>query len=357
MTSPLEDCTLEEQRSVIRCLVAKGVKPSEIFSRMLIQYGKSCMNRANFYKWVDRFKSGRTSLGGEPRCGRPVEVSDPSLESRIDGLIRDNRRITVEMIAEEVPVSVGTVHNVIQNNLKYRKTCAKWVSRQLTDAHKESRLSISQDLKQQSLIEGDAFFERIVTSDEVWIHHYDPETKRQSMEWKHTSSPVRKKFKVQPSAGKVMLTIFWDLQGPVHCDFLENQRTINSQYYSEMLEHKVRPAIRSKRRGLLSKGVILQHDNARPHTAQLTRDKLQELGWEVLPHPAYSPDLAPSDFYLFGPLQDALRGKRFANNEEVKEVVQKWLRGKSKEFFAKGIRKLQERWDKCITVGGDYVEK
>ncbi|CAH2100956.1 unnamed protein product [Euphydryas editha] len=82
-----------------------------------------------------------------------------------------------------------------------------------------------------------------------------------------------------------------------YCDFLEDQRTINSQYYSEMLEHKVRPAIRRKRRGLLSKGVILQHDNAHPHTAQLTRDKLQELGWEVLPHPAYSPDLAPSDFY------------------------------------------------------------
>lgn len=75
MASPLEDCTLEEQRSVIRFLVAEGVKPSEIFSRMLIQYGKSCMNRANFYKWVDRFKSGRTSVGDEPRCGRPVEIA------------------------------------------------------------------------------------------------------------------------------------------------------------------------------------------------------------------------------------------------------------------------------------------
>lgn len=79
MASPLEDCTLEEQRSVIRFLVAEGVKPIEIFSRMLIQYGKSCMNRANFYKWVDRFKSGRTSVGDEPRCGRPVEVSVQSI--------------------------------------------------------------------------------------------------------------------------------------------------------------------------------------------------------------------------------------------------------------------------------------
>ena len=62
MASPLEDCTLEEQRSVIRFLVAKSVQPSEILSRMLIQYGKSCMNRANVYKWVDRFKSGQTHL-------------------------------------------------------------------------------------------------------------------------------------------------------------------------------------------------------------------------------------------------------------------------------------------------------
>jgi len=58
--------------------------------------------------------------------------------------------------------------------------------------------------------EGDGFLERIVTGDETWVHYLQPETKKASKEWHHTSSPKRKKFRTKPSAGKVMLTLFWD---------------------------------------------------------------------------------------------------------------------------------------------------
>lgn len=106
----------------------------------------------------------------------------------------------------------------------------------------------------------------------------------------------------QPSAGKVTATVFWDAIGPIYIDFLEERKTINAAYYSELLG-KVKLAIRTKRRGLLSKGVILLHDNARAHTAHLSNNTLAKLGWKVLPHPPYSPDLAPSDYHLFGPLK------------------------------------------------------
>lgn len=89
----------------------------------------------------------------------------------------------------------------------------------------------------------------------------------------------------------------------------------------------------------------------------LTRDKFQELSWEVLPHPAYSTDLVPSDFYPFRLIKDALLVKRFGNTEDVKEVVQNRLRDQSKEFFTKELGKLQERWDKYIHVEGDYDSK
>ena len=70
----------------------------------------------------------------------------------------------------------------------------------------------------------------------------------------------------------------------------------------EMLRHSLRPAIRTKRRGLLSRGVILLHDNARPHSAAKTLETHQDLHFEVLEHPPYGPDLDPSDFHLFGSL-------------------------------------------------------
>jgi len=124
-----------------------------------------------------------------------------------------------------------------------------------------------------------------------------------------------------------------------------------------MLRNELRPAIRSKRRGRLTQGVLLLHDNARRHTAHLTINTILPLNWEVLEHPAYSPDLAPSDFYLFGPLKNALRGRRFAADDEVKEAVHDWLRSQPQTFFSKGIKKFTDRWAKCIEKKGDYIEK
>jgi len=74
-------------------------------------------------------------------------------------------------------------------------------------------------------------------------------------------------------------------------------------------------------------------------------------------HPAYSPDLVPSDFHLFGPLKEALRGRRFSCDDDVKAPVHQWLRAQPKTSFADGIKKLVRRWEKCIEKQGDYIEK
>jgi hypothetical protein len=102
---------------------------------------------------------------------------------------------------------------------------------------------------------------------------------------------------------------------------------------------------------------LLLHDNARPHTAAHTVDTLRALKFDVLKHPPYSPELAPSDFNLFGPLKEHLRGQKFADGNEVKEAVQSWLKTTPKSFFLEGIRKSVNRWTKCVAKQGDYVEK
>jgi len=91
--------------------------------------------------------------------------------------------------------------------------------------------------------------------------------------------------------------------------------------------------------------------------ASQTIETINHLGFEVLEHPAYSPDLAPSDYHLFGPLKNALRDRRFSMDIEVREAVHKRLRDQLKTFFLEGIRKLVDRWTKCIEKEGDYVEK
>ena len=113
-------------------------------------------------------------------------------------------------------------------------------------------------------------------------------------------------------------------QVPVPEYYQERSTTINSVLYSEMLSERLKPAIRSKRRGLLPKDVFL-HENAWPHTVAHTAETVQKLKFEIITHPPYSPDLASSDYHLFGTLKEVLSGRRFTSDQEMKEAVHAWL--------------------------------
>jgi histone-lysine N-methyltransferase SETMAR len=117
------------------------------------------------------------------------------------------------------------------------------------------------------------------------------------MPWKHPHSPVKKKFKTVQCPGKVMATVVCDVHGVLLVDFTPPSSTINAAAYQETLK-RLKEAIWCKRPGLLTKGlgVLLLHDNAQPLSASATMNLLNSWGWEILPHPPYSPHLAPSDF-------------------------------------------------------------
>lgn len=122
--------------------------------------------------------------------------------------------------------------------------------------------------------------------------------------------------------------------GPVLDHYQERSTPIISACYSKMLPEKLKPEIQRKCRGLLSKVVLLLHDYTRPHIVGNTAKTLQKLNFEVvLPHPPYTPDLASSDYHLFGSLKKALRGRQFTLDKTVKEAVHSWLASQPKIFF------------------------
>jgi len=348
--------TPEEVRSVIRFLDARGLGPSEIHRQLVEVYGENVMSKKQVYFWCNQFSAGRTSIADEPRSGRPSTSKTDENVQHIDDLIRQDRRVKITFIADTVGLSVGEVHNIVHEVLGYSKVCARWVPKQLTDTHKETRMGSSLTHLQRYNMEGENFLYRIVTGDETWVHYLTPETKRDSMTWKHVNSPPPKKFKIVPSAKKLMATVFWDHKGPLLIEYMEKGKTVNSEQYCNTLD-KLRMAIRKRRPRLLSDGVILLHDNATPHTAAHTREWLDRHNWEILEHPPHSPDLAPSDFHLFGPLKRHLSGQCFKTDEDIKEAVKDWFSTRVPEFYAQGIDALVHRWDKCLNKYGDYVEK
>ena len=124
-------------------------------------------------------------------------------------MITTDRRLTVRYVAACLKLSYGTTHHVITNALGYNKVCARWVPRMLTPEKKQVRLATSRD--DLSLYNADPakFLRRCVTMDETWAHHFDPEIKQQSKQWKHVTSPTPVKFRKIAFAGKVMASVFW----------------------------------------------------------------------------------------------------------------------------------------------------
>ena len=122
MTTRLANTSCLEQRAVIRFLLAENVKLCEILSRMLRQYGPSCMSRANFYKWVQAFKDGRESITDDLRSGRPVDVSTPEAVQAVEDLIRSDRRVTLDEIATNLDISHGTEHAIVSEKLHFFKS-------------------------------------------------------------------------------------------------------------------------------------------------------------------------------------------------------------------------------------------
>ena len=345
-----------EQRSVIRFLHAENVVPAEISRRLKVVYGNKGMSYKSVRSWCKMFDEGRTNVHDEERAGRPSVISEEIVDKVREAVLSD-RRSTITELCEKFPsVSRGTMFEIVRNCLGFRKLCARWVPKQLTDFHQETRMAASLKFLMRYNEEGNDFLDRIITCDETWVHHINPETKRASMQWKHTESPRVRKFKQVLSANKMLACVFWDSRGILLVDFIPSGSTVNSEVYCNQLK-KLRRAVQNKRRGLLTAGVVFLQDNARPHTSRVTKELLQSFKWDVLDHPPHSLDLAPSDFHLFPALKGYLGGKRFQNNEELQECVMDWFNNLAAPFYEEGIKKLIHRWDKCLNRGGDYVEK
>ena len=179
---------------------------------------------------------------------------------------------------------------------------------------KQRRVTICQDLLERQ----DDTLGRVITGGETWVYQYDPETKRQSRQWKTVNSLRPKKFRQSKSRVKTMLLTFFDIRGIVHYEFVLTGQTVNQVYNLEVLE-RLREKVRRKRpEHFASNSWILHHDNAPAHTALSVREFLATKQITGLEHPAYSPDLAPSDFFLFPKIKEILKGRHFNDIDDIR---------------------------------------
>lgn len=207
--------------------------PTDTLKRLKSTEGHKTVSRALVYKWHRKFTDGSAEIGSR---GRPKSCDNPNIQKVLDVLNAD-RRYTVREIAEITGYGKSTVQRIIKNDLLMSRVSARWVPRVLTVDEKQTRVKSSRKFVSRCMAD-DTFLSRIITTDETWVHYYEPESKRQSSIWKHLDSPPPKKAKVVKSLGKVMCIMFMDISGMLLVHMVPSGQTVNANYYSKVSKKK-----------------------------------------------------------------------------------------------------------------------
>ena len=158
--------------------------------------------------------------------GRSKEVRTPELIGQIKNFMDKDRHVSIETISAQFDVSVATVHTIIREEVKMRKICAKFEPRVVREDQKERRCQDSREMV--DLINSDlAVLDIQVTCDESWIYCYDPETKRQSSQGKHSGSPRPKKARQRKSTHKLLMIPFFDCTGMIYMHWFPLDRQLS----------------------------------------------------------------------------------------------------------------------------------
>jgi histone-lysine N-methyltransferase SETMAR len=319
----------------------------EAHETLVSAYGDHALGISQCKRWYKKFKSGNFDVENKTRENAPKKFEDAELQALLD----EDDTQTQEELAEQLQVDRATVSRRLSGMGLIRKI-SRWVPHQLSDRNQERRLTTCELLlarhKQKS------FLHRIITGDEKWILFDTP--KRQKS-WVKPGTASKTTVRPNRFGKKIMLCVWWDQDGIVYYELLKPGETVNTVRYKDQLMSlqraldQKRPIWRERHNKL-----ILLHDNAPSHTAATVKETIEGFQWESLPHPAYSPDLAPSDYHLFSSLERAEKPQHFENENHLQNWLQNFFDEKNTDFYRAGIRALPERWAKCVANNGNYFE-
>lgn len=332
-------------RHVLLFYFRKGKNARKACEKLREVYGDNALQERQCQRWFSKFQAGNFDIKDGPRSGRPSEVN----EDKIQELIQLNPRSTTREISDILGIHHSTVHDHLIK-MGYVSKLEIWVPHSLEKVHLMARINICDMLIKRE--ENHPFLKRLITGDEKWIVYNNVVRKRS---WCKDDDTPWTTPKANIQQRKVMLSVWWDFKGIVYFEVLPRNETINSNTYCRQLDSLNESIIQKRPELVHRKGVVLHHDNARPHVSLMSRQKILQFGWDVLPHPPYSPDLAPSDFHLFRSLQNSLRGMTFNSDEAINQHLVQFFNDKDKNFYERGIMKLKDRWKMVINQNGQYI--
>ena len=177
------DGKISEQRVYCKIRAQLGFPPTEIHADLQKVYGNGALKYAKVCKWVSRFNDGRESIENDPQVGRAVSVLTEKNIATVKTLIEEDAHYTVQEIEELSGIHLSSVLKILRKRLGLRKICARWLPHLLNDEQKQSRVRLASQVIEKYDKCDPRRLEEIVTGDETWIYHFQPDSKAKNKVW------------------------------------------------------------------------------------------------------------------------------------------------------------------------------
>lgn len=330
--------SMVEIRAIIHYLWLKGNDNKSIHQEVIDTYGPKAITLRTVQKRTKEFKEGRNTLNDLPRSGRPQKLD---LIPIIQNYLLHNPYASTRKIAKDIGANKNTVKKVLIKHLSMKKVNFKWVPYALTEQMKAKRVEIASILLEFLTNASERKLAKIFTQDETWIYFKNG---RDSM-WIEAGAQIPTKPRQTIGSKKAMISVIWGINGIKSITMLPQGSKFNKKFFSNCVLEDLNKKIQTK-------GTYLHMDNAKPHNVP---EKLRELKIKRLDHPPYSPDIAPSDFFLFGYLKKLLEGMEFSNENELFDKVQEILTSIPKSIFKNAYDEWMNRLFAVIERHGEYI--
>lgn len=342
-----------EQRVYIKSRVALEQAPIAIYNDLVKIHGNNAYKYNTVLTWAKRFKDGQSSTEDDPRSGRPITATRGFDVELVADVVEEDPFLSIRDIEELTSLSYGTIQRILHDHLELRKVSSRWVPHLLTPENKAHRLGFAQAMLAK-LKSGQWRFDQILTGDESWFYHRKIKKRSECRAWKKPGEDPETIVKRDRFEPKSMVSIFFRTTGLVHIYAVDKKDTLDSRRYIHNCLEPAFDEVKRQRPSSGLRGILLLHDNARPHVSKMTRSFIEEQGVTEIDHPPYSPDLAPCDYWLFDYIKQHLED--VTSSETLVTAITAIMKKIDKKEYFKTFQKYVERLEYCILVEGDYFE-
>ena len=355
----------ESYRFYTRTRILLGESVPRIHEDLQNLYGTAAPSRATIYRYsklssedsseTSSASGDSASLTASSPVGRPISVSTTANVELIEELVTENRRLSLRDIEELTGVNHELARRILHDKLQRRYLCSAWVPLSLNDHQKLLRkngaISIRSHLRK--LKERDRLY---AIQDETWVF-FDPVLpKTANKAWVAVGEERPTVMRdCAMTKRKTLLSVIFTPNKKFHVQGTSPNETVDADYFISFL-HKTGEKWRCLRSDPTRLNqLLIQFDNARPHSSRKTKEFLERRGIETLWQPPYSPDLNLCDRWLFDRMKRELKKQTFQTADEVVTRSLDVLRSIPEQEFLHQVSKLLEHCGNVIQRGGDYV--